>query len=147
MTIIRPRVFPEMPTLRETIDRLFDESLVPSTEFITGDGFARPALDAFTTPEAFVVKAAVPGIKPDALHTTITGNVLTIEGEFSEEAKREEAGYLVRELSRRALRRSLTLPVGLKTDEAQATYAEGILTLTIPKAEEARPREIEVKAA
>lgn len=147
MTLIRPRVSSELPSLRDAIDRLFDESFVSPREWLATERFDRPAIDAYTTPEAFVVKAAMPGIKPDEIHTTVTGNVLTVEGAYREEAKREEQGYLVRELSRGELRRSIGLPAGLKVDAAEAAYADGILTLTIPKAETAKPREIKVKAA
>jgi HSP20 family protein len=147
MTLMRPRMIPELPTLREAIDRLFDESFVSPRELLAMERFDRPAIDAYTTPEALVVKVAVPGLKPADIHTTITGDVLTVEGKHQEETKREDQGYLYRELSRGELRRSISLPAGLKTDAADAAYANGILTLTIPKVEEAKPREIKVKAA
>lgn len=146
MTLMRPRTHSDLPTLREAIDRLFDESFAPR-EWFAAERFDRPAIDAYSTPDAFVVKAAMPGIKPEDIHTTVTGDVLTVEGKYREETKREEQGYLYRELSRGELRRSISLPAGLKTDASQASYADGILTLTIPKAEEAKPRTIEVKAA
>jgi len=147
MTLMRPRVFSELPTLREAIDRLYDESFGSPREWFGMDRFERPAIDAYTTPEAFLVKAALPGFKAEDIQTTITGDVLTVEGKYRQETKREEQGYLYRELSRGELRRSISLPSGLKTDAAEAAYADGILTLTIPKAEEAKPREITVKAA
>lgn len=147
MTLMRPRVFPEVPTLRDAIDRLFDESFVSPREWLAVDRRDKPAIDVYTTPEEFVVRAALPGIKPEDIHTTITGDVLTIEGKFREETKREEEGYLYRELSRSELRRTIGLPAGLKTEAAQASFADGILTLTVPKAEAALPREIKVKAA
>lgn len=147
MTLMRPRMFSELPTLREAIDRLYDESFGSPREWFAAERFDRPAIDAYTTPDAFVVKAAMPGIKPEDIHTTVTGDVLTVDGRYGQETKREEQGYLYRELSRGELRRSISLPSGLKTDAAEAAYADGILTLTIPKAEEAKPREITVKAA
>jgi HSP20 family protein len=147
MTLMRPRMFSEVPTLREAIDRLFDESFVSPREWFATDRFDRPAIDAYSTPEAFVVKAAMPGVKPDDIHTTVTGDVLTVDGKYGQETKREEQGYLYRELNRGELRRSISLPAGLKTVAAEAEYADGILTLTIPKAEAAKPREIKVKAA
>ena len=147
MTLMRPRMFSEVPTLREAIDRLFDESLVSPRQWFATDRVDRPAIDAYSTPEAFVVKAAMPGIKPEEIHTTVSGDVLTVEGKYREESKHEEQGYLYRELSRGELRRSISLPAGLKTDAAEAAYADGILTLTIPKAEASKPREIKVKAA
>lgn len=146
MTLMRPRVFPAM-SLRETIDRLFDESFVRPGEWLTADRFERPAIDAYLTADAFVVKVAVPGLKSEDIRTTITGDMLTVEGTFQEETKREDKGYLYRELSRGELRRSINLPSGLKTDAAEASHADGILTLTIPKLEESKPREIKVVAA
>jgi HSP20 family protein len=147
MTLMRPRIFPEAPTLREAIDRLFDESFIRPGQWFATDLFERPAIDAYMTPEAFVVKVAVPGLKAEDIHTTLAGNVLTVEGTFGEEARREEKGYVYRELSRGELRRSISLPAGLRTDATEASCAEGILTLTIPKLEETKPREIKVKAA
>jgi len=144
MTLIRPRTFPQL-TLRETLDRLFDEPTV--SPWFGIDRFERPAIDAYMTSDAFVVKVAVPGLKPEDIHTTLTGDVLAVEGTYREETERDEQGYLYRELNRGELRRSIRLPAGLKTDSAEAAYADGILTLTIPKVEEAKPREIEVKAA
>jgi HSP20 family protein len=147
MTIMRPRVLPDLVTLREAIDRLFEEPFVFPREWPTIERFQRPAIDAYSTPESFVVKVAVPGLRPEDIHTTLTGDVLTIEGTFREETKREENGYVYHELGRGELRRSISLPTGLKTEAAEASYAEGILTLTIPKVAEAKPREIKVKAA
>ena len=144
MTLTRPRTTPELPTLREAIDRLFDDSFVRFAVSPSYDGFDKPAIDVYTTPDAYVVRAAMPGIKPEDIHSTITGDVLTLEGTFREEEKREEKGYLYRELSSGEMRRSVTLPRGLRTDAAEATYADGVLTLTIPKAEEVKPREIKV---
>jgi HSP20 family protein len=143
MTLTRPRSS-ELPTLREAIDRLFEDPFIRLPAWPIHDGFDRPAIDVYTTPEAYVIKAALPGIKPEDIHTTLTGEVLTIVGAFREEEKREEKGYLYRELSTGELRRSITLPRGLKTDAIEASYADGVLTLTIPKAEEVKPREIKV---
>jgi HSP20 family protein len=146
MTIMRPRTFNEM-SISEAIDRLFDESFGSPRGWFGVDRFERPPIDAFTTPDAFVVKVAVPGLKPEDIHTTVTGDVLAVEGTYREETERKEQGYLYRELNRGELRRSIRLPAGLKTDAAEATYADGILTLRIPKLEEVKPREIQVKAA
>jgi HSP20 family protein len=147
MTLIRPRIGTEMPTLREAIDRLFDDSFVSPRGWASIERVGRPPIDAYATPEALVVKVAMPGVKPEEIRTTVTGDVLTVEGTYRDDAKREDEGYVVRELHRGSFHRSMSLPADLKTDAAQAVYADGILTLTFPKAEEAKPREIKVKAA
>ena len=149
MTLMRPRYgTPMMPTLREAIDRLFDESFVRPGEWLTlgVDGKFAPALDAYTTKESFVVKAALPGVKPEAVETTIDGDTLVIRGVYEEKGEKEEAGYLLRELSRGEFRRSIVLPRGLRTDKVEAVFEHGILTLTFPKVEEAKPRKITVTA-
>jgi HSP20 family protein len=134
-----------MPTLREAIDRLFDESFVPTGELLPISRTERPAIDCFATPDKFIVRVALPGVKAEAIHTTITGDLLTIEGKYGEETNLEEKGYIRRELTRGELRRSVTLPQGLKVEAAEASYVDGILTITIPKLEEVKPREIKVR--
>ncbi|HLE58379.1 MAG TPA: Hsp20/alpha crystallin family protein [Candidatus Limnocylindria bacterium] len=149
MTLMRPRYsIPMMPTLREAIDRLFDESFVRPGEWLTlgMEGKIAPSLDAYATKDSFVVRAALPGVKPDAVETTIDGDTLTIRGTYEEKGEKEEAGYLLRELSRGEFRRNLVLPTGLKTDAVEAVFEHGILTLTFPKAESAKPRRITVTA-
>jgi HSP20 family protein len=136
-----------MPTLREAIDRLFDDSFVSPQGWASIERVGRPPIDAYATREAFTVKVAMPGIKPEEIHTTVTGDVLTVDGAFREDEEPEDAGYVVRELHRGTFHRSMTLPAGLKIDAARASYADGMLTLTFPKAEAAKPREIKVKAA
>ena len=149
MTIMRPRYgMPMLPSLRETIDRLFDESFVRPAEWMTLgiDGKLFPPFDAYATKEAFIVKAGLPGVKPEAVETTIEGDTLTIRGRYEEIGEKDESGYLLRELSRGEFRRSLVLPTGLKTDAVEAVFEHGILTLTFPKVEAAKPRKITVTA-
>ena len=145
MTLMRPRPYFDMPSLREAMDRLFDQSFVTPSEWLTLARFEHPAIDVVSKPEAFVVKVALPGVKPEDIETTITGDTLTIHGKYREEEKKEEEGYLFRELSRGEFRRTLQLPIGVKADAAEATFHDGILTLIIPKVEPIKPKEIKVK--
>lgn len=149
MTLIRRRVEqPEMPSLRQAIDRLFDTSFVRPAEWLTMgyEGVFTPPIDAYGTKEEFIVKVALPGIKPEHVETTIEGDTLTIHGTYEVKEEKEEVGYLYRELARGEFRRSLVLPVGLRVDAAEAVFEHGVLTLRIPKMEEVKPRRIEVKA-
>lgn len=145
MTLMRPRPLFDAPSLRDAMDRFFDRSFVSPGEWLTLARFEQPAIDVVSKPESFVVKAALPGVKPEDIETTITGDTLTIHGKYYEEEKREEEGYLYRELSRGEFRRSVGLPTGIKSEAAEATFRDGILTLTIPKVEPVKPREIKVK--
>ena len=147
MTIERrtPRLGEYTP-LRDAIDRLFDESFIGRRSLLPaflseGD---RPALDVRSTPEELIVVAALPGVEPDKVETTITGDTLTISGTFGEEKKAEEEGFVYREISRGSFHRSITLPRGLKTAEADATFHNGLLTLHIPRSEEQKPKTITI---
>jgi HSP20 family protein len=145
MTLMRPRPLFDAPSLRDAMDRLFDRSFVSPGEWLTLARFEQPAIDVVSKPDVFVVKAALPGVKPEDIETTITGDTLTIHGKFREEEKREEEGYLYRELSRGEFRRTVGLPTDVKSEGAEATFKDGILTLTIPKVERVKPHEIKVK--
>lgn len=148
MTITQRRYgMPELPTLRQAMDRLFDEAFIRPEEWFKVGGMIAPPIDAYGTKEAFVVKAALPGVKPEFVETTIEGDTLTISGRYEAKEEKEGVGYLFRELSRGEFRRSLVLPVGLRTEAAEATFEHGVLTLTIPKVEEAKPHKIAIKAA
>lgn len=138
----------EVTPLRDAIDRLFDESFIGRRGLLPaflseGD---RPALDVRSTPEELVVVAALPGVEPEAVETTITGDTLTISGTHAEEKETKDEGHIYREISRGSFRRSITLPRGLKTAEAEATFRNGPLTLRIPRSEEQKPRTITIHA-
>jgi HSP20 family protein len=140
--------FSEMVTLRQAMDRLFEDSFVnPLTlRSYSGDAPA-PALDVHETGDDIVVTAALPGLKAEDVDITITGQTLSIRGEFKADEKVERGQYLYRERRHGSFHRQLQLPVRVQGDAANATFEDGLLTLTIPKAEEVKPRQIQVKAA
>lgn len=136
---------PYMLTLRDAINRLFEESLVrPGSLFATR--FEGPAIDMYQTKDNVVVKASVPGIKPEDIEVSITGDLLTIKGEFKEEEKVEQDQYLYQERRMGQFCRQLTLPTLVESDKASAEFEHGVLTLTLPKAEAVKPKSIKVKA-
>jgi len=136
--------FREMMSFREAMDRLFDEAFTrPLTLFET---WSAPLIDMYETENDVVVKAVLPGIRPDDLNISIAGDVLTIRGEVKEEKEVEDATYHLRERRYGSLARSIPLPTAVNADKAKAEFDNGILTLTIPKAEEVRPKVIKVKA-
>jgi len=124
------------------MDRLFEEAFRPS-RFWAAE--ATVPVDMYQTPEAVVVKAALPGVKPEEVEITITGNTLTIKGEVKAEQEVKREDYIYQERHYGGFSRSLTLPTGLQVDKAEAVFENGILTLTIPKAEEVKPKTIKVK--
>ena len=102
-------------------------------------------LDVYQIPEALVVRATIPNVKAEEVEVTITDNVLKICGESTTDVEGEEKSYLMRELSYGRFERDLVLPKDLKTQETTATCQDGILMITIPKAEKAKPINVDVK--
>ena len=109
------------------------------------DGRIRPALDVYETDEELVVKATVPGIKAGDLDVTITQDALVIKGGVEEEHGEGEERYLLRESRSGAFHRAVALPEGLDTERGEAVFEDGILTVTFPKTERAKTREIKVQ--
>lgn len=147
MNIVRWDPFREMMSLRQAMDRLMEDSVVrPGRAFRPLGEEAYPALDVYQKPKELVVKASLPGVKPEDVDITISGDTLTIKGETKtdEEVKRED--YLYQEHRYGSFSRTLVLPPDLRTDKADASFDQGIFTLTIPRAEEVKPKTIKVKA-
>lgn len=145
-SLVRWDPFRDVLSLRSAMDRLFEESFVtPRAGWWVPVSAAELAIDMYETKDEVIVKAAMPGIKPDQAEVTITGNTLTIRGESKEEKEVKEENYIRKERHFGSFARSVTLPDGLKTDKAEATFENGVLTLKIPKAEEAKPKTIKVK--
>ena len=103
-------------------------------------------VDLYQTEDEVVVKATLPGLEPDDLDIQITGDLLNIRGEIKHEVEEKEAKYHLREHRYQSFARSLTLPAMVVADKAKAEMKNGILILTLPKAEEAKPKTISVKA-
>jgi HSP20 family protein len=148
MTIVRrTSPFGELMSLRSAMDRLFEDSFV-RPQMWTGmfDSGSSLPIDVSTTADELLVKASLPGWKPEDVEIAVEGRTLTISGQTQETREENEGdqGYLVREIRRGSFSRSLTLPEGLEPDKATAEYENGILTLRIPKAEQAKPRQIRI---
>jgi len=139
--------FGKRMSLRQAMDRFFEDSFVRPTRGSAALGeIAAPALDVYQTPNEVVLKAALPGLKPEDVSIDITGETLEIKGESKAEQEIKKEDYLYQERRYGAFSRSVVLPSGLKADKAEATMEYGILTLTIPKVEEVKPKKISAKA-
>jgi HSP20 family protein len=112
----------------------------------TRGGSTVPAIDLYQTDEEVVVKAALPGLKADDVQITVTDDLLTLRGEFKWENGHENATYHIREQRYGSFERSISLPVDVQTDKAKADFQNGILTITLPKAESVKPKTISIKA-
>jgi HSP20 family protein len=147
MSLTRWEPFKDLMTLREAMDRLFEDSFVRTgPRWITAQDGARCdlALDVYDTDEEIVVSAAVPGMGPDDVSITIEGDTLIIRGELP--APMENVNYIVQERSFGTFQRQLRMNIPVDAERAEASFENGVLTLVIPKKEEVKPRTIQVKS-
>lgn len=135
----------EMMTLREAMDRLFDDAFTRPINLRDG-GWSAPAVDMYQTDDEVVLKVALPGFKADDVQINVTGDVITLRGELKHEEEKKDKSWHIREHRWGSFERSLNLPTDVKADQAVADFENGILTITLPKAEEVRPKTISVKA-
>ena len=147
----------EFVGLRQAMDQLLNESFVGSpfrtlwSRCGTGNGgtvFPLP-LDVYATEQDVVVVAAVPGMRPEDLHVTYNQGTLTLAGTIQNVGESEEAKgatWYVHELWSGQFRRALSLPFEVDADRADATFEHGIVRIVLPKAEQAKPKTIAIKA-
>jgi HSP20 family protein len=145
MSISRWEPFKDLMTLREAMDRLFEESYVRSGPRwgVSGEARCEVPLDAYVTDEELVISMAVPGLTPGDVDITIEGDTLTIQGEIK--GPIENVSYLVQERMYGSFTRTLRLNIPVEADKAEAAFDKGVLTLTLPKKEETKPKQITVK--
>jgi HSP20 family protein len=132
------------------MDRLFEDSFVSPLTWRTiggGNDSLMPPIDVHETADEIVVSAALPGIKADDVEITMTGQTLTMRGEFKADDEIEKDQYLYRERRFGSFSRTVQLPVRVQGDRAQASFTDGVLRLSIPKAEEVKPRQIRINAS
>ena len=135
--------FRGVTTLQDQINRLFTEAFDRSSEGNLTTW--APAVDIYETEHELVVKADLSDVKPEELDIRVDNNILTIHGERKFEKKVTEDKYLRVERSYGSFSRSFSLANTVKTEEIKADYRDGVLTLTIPKREEAKPKQIKVQ--
>jgi HSP20 family protein len=129
--------------MRRDWDRLFDDNLF--RPLWTENGHSAPLVDLYQTADEIHVKAAMPGVKPEDVEIQVNGDMLTIKADVEQEQEGKDATYHVRERRYQSFARALTLPTPVKAEKAQAYVKDGILHVTLPKAEEAKPKVITVK--
>jgi HSP20 family protein len=139
--------FNDMLSLREAMSQLFEESFVPPSVSRRGQGGFVPALDLSETADGYLVEVVAPGLKPEDVQITLENNVLTIKGELHQETQDKQRNYHRVERRYGAFQRTIALPTTVKSDAIKAELNNGILRLDIPKAEEVKPRRIDVKIA
>ncbi len=146
MPIMRWRPTRDLLNIREDMNRLFDSFFSELPEQRRGllEGEWAPSIDVAETDDEIVVTVELPGVKQDDVDITVTDDILILKGEKKEEKEIKKENYHRVERSYGSFQRSINLPTGVQADKAKATYNNGVLYVTIPKAEEAKPKQIKI---
>ena len=137
-----PRTSSFLPS-RDIFDHFFDDWSVPS--LFGEDKTWMPAFDITENEKEYIVTAELPGIDPKEIDVTLTDGILSVKGEKKEEKEDKEKDYHRVERRYGSFHRSFRIPGEVKSDKVDANFKDGVLRLTLPKAEEAKPKKIEVK--
>jgi HSP20 family protein len=140
-----PAPLKELNRIRDEIGRIFDDPfslLAPSTSFF--EGWA-PTIDVYEDKDSVIVKAALPGMKKEDIEISLEGSTLTISGERKQEEEKNEGETYRSERYFGRFQRSLTLPTAVDPDKIQASYKDGVLTVSCAKSEDSKPKQIQVK--
>ena len=146
MSLMRWRPRHDLFTVRNEMNRLFDNFFTGWPEPRKGllEGEWTPSIDVAETEDEITLTAELPGINQKEVDIAIADDVLTLKGEKKEENEVKEKNYHRIERSYGSFQRSVRLPTEVKTEEAKAAYKDGILTITIPKAEKTKPKQIKI---
>ena len=146
MLLRRREPFSELRRMDSDLDRIRGHMFRPiyrRPRFWVPDGNVE--VDVYNEEDNLVVRASLPGVKPEDLKVTVADNLLTISGESKSESEAQEENYLHRERRHGSFSRSVALPRHLDAAKADASYENGVLTVPIPRNEESKPKSIEVK--
>jgi HSP20 family protein len=145
MALTRWDPFREALTLWKAVNRLFDESVIRAPRsWPTATGLA-VAVDLEETDDDVVVTADLPGLQPDDVDISVTDGTLTMKGEFKSGEEGERGNVHFRERRYGSFQRAISLPAAVNAGKAEAEFEDGVLTVTLPKTEETKPKQIEVK--
>jgi len=146
MNLTRYRTPGTLGTLRNEVDDLFDRFF---RDWPLSPGLPRgeywPSLDLAEEGNKLIIKADLPGVKPDDVELSVQDNVLTLAGEKKEEAEEKKENFYHCERRYGAFRRTIQLPSSVNADKVEAQYHDGVLTITLPKDEKAMPKKIPLK--
>lgn len=147
MALVRWDPFRDIITLRERMDKMFEDSLARfrMPEEATMPTFWSPSVDIYETDENIVLKAELPGVDKKDVSVEVKDNTLILKGERKREKEVKEENYHRVERSFGTFMRSFSLPVTVKQDQVKAKFKDGVLEVTLPKAEEAKHKQVKVE--
>jgi len=146
MTLVRWDPYRELLSVHDRVNRLFSNAFT-RTDGEEASGFWVPPVDIYEEGDNLILKAELPGVRKEDLDVSVENNLLTLSGERRQESEVKEDQFHRLERFYGKFTRSFTLPVGIQTGHIHAEVRDGILTVTLPKAEEAKPKRIQIKAA
>lgn len=141
----RGDLFSEMNRMQEEMNRYFDDFFGEHRRGLA-EGAWLPAVDVSEGENEFVVRAELPGMSQEDIDINVQENVLTLKGEKKQEQKEEKENFHRLERTYGSFSRSFTLPAGVKPEDIKATFKDGVLEVSMPKAEEAKPKKIAISA-
>jgi HSP20 family protein len=147
MAIVRWSPFRDLMGIQQEVNRLFDDLITRRAETGAEGAVWIPAVDVSENDEAIKVKVEAPGVSKDDFKISVQNNVLTVRGEKRMEKETKEENYHRVERVYGSFFRAIELPSAVKADKVNANYKDGVLTISLPKSEEAKPKEIPVEAA
>jgi HSP20 family protein len=134
----------EMVSLRDVVGSLLQESFVRPGALLADGGPAMLPLDVSENDNEFIIKASLPGVRPEDVQITVHGDTVTIRGEMKAEQERKDEQLHLRERRYGVFQRTVRLSSPVRSDQARADFENGVLTLTLPKSEEAKPKQIKI---
>jgi HSP20 family protein len=147
MAIVRFDPFRDLASMQDRINRIFGEAYLRNNdEEVSNRGDWRPVVDIFENDKhEIVLRAELPGLKREEIDIRVENNTLTLKGERKRDAEVKQESYHRVERSYGAFSRSFSLPATINTEKVGATFTDGVLTITLPLREEAKPRQIQVQ--
>jgi HSP20 family protein len=144
MAIDRWDPFRDLLSMRDAMDRFWREGY-PATA--ASSGTWAPRMDVLEEPDQYRIRLSIPGVKPEDVQIQAEQNMLTVSGELRPESAPSGGRFLHQEHVAGSFSRSISLPGGIDTEQASAQFEHGVLTITLPKSEAARPRRIQIQTA
>jgi HSP20 family protein len=136
----------DLSSLHDQMDQLFDEAFGGALQPRGGEMTTTLPIDIRQSDEAFTLEASVPGFSPEDVEVTVDQNVLTIRGSRKQESEERRDGWIRRERRTGSVHRQVVLPAEVRADEIRASFENGVLTVTVPRAQKAQPKRIPVSA-
>lgn len=148
MTLTQWNPYRDLVSIRDTLDRLVDDRLPQAFNYLPGQRLSSQSIpvDMYEVNGEIVIKTNLPGVKPDDIEITLKGDRMTIKGDFRSEDDdmRDDVHILERHYGK--FQRTITLPENIDSDHVDALYEDGVLTLSLPKSEESKPKQISVRS-